>query len=1239
MRVVVITHYPGALRGFIAAAAHYDRQAPGWGELALFNASQELRDADADAMRAAVEAADVVVVDLMRSGPEWYDVLVPVLAGYHGHLLAFGLQFAEQTRLGRFRMSQGAMPGMLLAGPGQPEDARPAGMPPGPGAGGPEDPRARHDAMMYSRLARAYRKMHGGDARFVLGTLLRDYGGQADLEVPEPSVQQPGAYLADPATRVRYASVADYLAAHGGPDGRPVVALLYNGYSYPTDPEPVAAQVAEVLGRQAWVLPVAIETDATAAVDSIVEICTTAGLEPELIVTLMSFRFGAGPTGGDAEHGIQALNRLGAPYLSPILLTRTTADQWLHESHGLGPSEVLVSVMLPEFDGAINQIPVAAMTPPEHDERHRVDTSELQVIGEQLDRLAGRVAGLLRLRRLANQDKRVAVIGYDYPAGEGSLLAASQLDVAASISAILDDLSRHGYRTDPVSAEQLRADLMAGQVNSPSYLTQVQPAIYPRGQARADLGDDQAWRDVERAWPVDGPQLMTDAAGDYLIPHVAYGNVLVGIQPGRAPEVDGSLAHDNTVPPHPQYLAYYTWLQHVWRADVIVHVGTHGTFEFLKSKENAVSRHDFPDLMIGDVPHVYLYYVGNPAEALLARRRSHATMVSYQSPVMTPGGLHDDLEEVADLLAAYQRTLAAAPQTSGDQLAELQERAAQAHLPTDPDELEGELERLRAQLIPLGLHVFGSRWSPDEVAYMVSGVIGNGVDELAPGYELMAAADGLDTEQVRQLDEAGMARYADAARDLVDLALASDTPAEQLAGDETSQAIIIRSRELAARFAGNQEWDFLHKALSGRHVEARLGGDAIRNPEVLPSGASLYQFDPRQVPSALAARRGEEMARQIIDAYREGHGGAWPGCVGLVLWGLETTRTHGETYAQVMSLIGVRRARARRPGQPGWEVIPAAELGRPRVDVVVTISGFFRDLFGTLVEELDDMFAAVAALDEPAEVNPFAARTRATHDQLVAGGMDERQAGELSHVRVFGPPPELYATGLTDVIDAGNWDTTAELAEHFTNGSQHVYSRHRHGDKVPELYRGHLADVQLVAQCRSSNEHHITDLDHFFEFLGGMSASVAAARGESVPTLVTDTTGRRVHTATAGDAARAGLYAQLLNPKWVDAMLAHGHQGVGEISDRTTNLLGLAATTGEMPDWMFDAVCDRFMGDPEMLGRLRDANPHATAAIASRLLEASRRDLWQASDERIETLEDVQFDIDTALEGAGEDGA
>ena len=1234
VKVVVITHYPSALRGFIAAAEHYDRVAPGWGQLVLFDSAQRLQKDDEQGLREAVETAGCVVVDLMRSDPEWYDFLAPVLERFQGHLLAFGIQFAERARLGAFMMPSDGMPGLPLGG-FQPPGASCRPMSVGQDSGEPDDLLARRDALTYSQLSHAYRTMRGDDALFVLGSLLRDYGNQPGLEVPAASPRTTGVHLADPATRTRFANSADYIAAQGAPDGRPVVALLYNGSGYPTDPEPTAAEIAHALAEHAWVLPISIETDAATAVDPILEICGAPGFEPELIVTLMSFRFGAGPMGGDADHGVAALNRLGAPYLSPILLTRTTADEWA-ASHGLGPSEVLVSVMLPEFDGAINQIPVAAMTPSRRDARHRTATGELRVIDEQLSRLKGRISGLLRLRHLVNRDKRVAIIGYDYPAGEGNLLAASQLDVAESIAAILGELDRQGYQTEPISAERLRADLEAGQVNSPAYLTAVQCTRYPHQQAHSDLGDAVAWQEVTRAWPAGGSLPMVDTTGDYLIPHVTYGNVLVGVQPGRAFKVDDALAHDNTVPPHPQYLAYYTWLQRVWRADVIVHVGTHGTLEFLKSKENAVSVHDYPDLMVGDVPHVYLYYVGNPAEALIARRRAHATLVSYQPPVMTPGGLHSGLAELAEALAAYRRSLAMTPHTSADLLADLRERAKQAHLPDDPDQLEGELERLRAQLIPLGLHVFGRAWDCEEIGYMVSGMISNGVAEVPPGYELLAAADGLGQGQIRQLSEAEIARYDAEAKRLVDAALASDVPVEEFAGDETARRIMTQARRLAIRLASNQEWEFLHRALSGRHVEARLGGDAIRDPEVLPSGASLYQFDPRQVPSALAIRRGADMARQIVNTYKATHDGMRPSCVGLVLWGLETTRTHGETYAQVMALIGVRRARARRPGQPGWEVIPTTELSGSRVDVVVTISGFFRDLFGTLVEELDDMFAAVAALDEPAEINPIAARTRATHDRLIADGMTKSQARELSHVRVFGPPPELYATGLTDVIDTGNWVTTAELAEHFTHGAQHVYSRHRHGERVSGLYRRHLADVELVAQCRSSNEHHITDLDHFFEFLGGMSASVAAARGESVPTLVTDTTGRRVHTATAAEASRAGLYAQLLNPQWIEAMLAHGHQGVGEIADRITNLLGLAATTGEISDWMFDAVCDRFLRDQEMLERLRQVNPHATAAIASRLLEAGRRELWRADDERVEALENIQFDIDARLEGIEE---
>lgn len=1223
MKIVVVSHFPEALRGFMAAAEHFDAVLPGWGDLVLFNASRELDAADAAAIPGAVAQADAVIVDLMRSDAAWRESMDPALDGYRGELIACGADFSERARLGRFTMTAFADPPSGM--PGRPPRARAV-----------DEPAAQRDAQQYSQLVRAYRTMRGDDARYVLGTLLRDYGGHPELTVPAASPHREGVFVADPATRARFAGLADYCAAHGEPAGRPVVVLLYYGQSYPTAMEPIAAAVTDALAGHAWVLPIALETTAASSLDPLQRLLCTPGYEPELIINLMSFRFGAGPTGGNPERGVQVLNQLGAPYLHPLLVSAHTVDEWRHELHSLGPSEVLVQVMLPEFDGAINEIPIAAMSPPMRDSRHGVETAELELIPAQLDRLAGRVARLLRLRRLPNADKRVALIGYDYPAGEGNLLSASQLDVAASIAAIMADLAEHGYRVRAVDAQRLRADLLANAVNSPDYVTAGQPRTYPRAQARADLANPSAWAETEAAWPASTQMPMTDPAGDFLIPAVEYDNVLVGIQPGRAPVTDDAMAHDNTVPPHPQYLAYYTWLREVWRADVIVHVGTHGTFEFLKSKENAVSVTDFPDLMLGDVPHVYLYYVGNPAEALIARRRAHACLVSYQPPVMRPGGLHDELAGLAELVASYRRSLDMAPQTSDELLAELVARAEQAHLPSDPAALESELERMSSQLIPLGLHVFGSRWSADEVRAMTCGVISNGVDDLAPGYELMAMAAGLTREQLACLTDAQLAEYEAAAVALVHRALASDEPAERIADGATGVAVVTQARKIARRFSTNDEWEFLHTALSAGYVEARLGGDPIRNPEVLPSGASLYQFDPRQVPSPLAARRGAEMAGQLRQAYRDAHDGAEPRCVGLVLWGLETTRTHGETYAEVMALLGVRATAERRPGRARWEVVPTAQLTAPRVDVVVTISGFFRDLFGTLVDELDDMFAAVASLDEPADVNPIATRTRATHERLVAAGMSEAEATELSHVRVFGPPAELYATGLTDIIDAGTWETTADLADHFTEAMQHVYSRYRHGEKVAGLYRGHLTDVQAVAQCRSSNEHHITDLDHYFEFLGGMSASVAAARGAAVPTLVADTTGRRIHTATAQDAARAGLYSQLLNPQWVEAMLAHGHQGVGEIGARTTNLLGLAATTGQMDDWMFDAVFDRFIGDAEMLARLTEANPHATADIAARLTEADRRGLWQADERRATALEEVQFAIDAELEGAGE---
>lgn len=1209
MRIVTVTISPEALRGIAEAATRLDEAHEGWGSLSLFYAARPPSDDDLERLAEAVQGADTVLFDLMGADQRWVDALGVLLVDFAGDLIPCGPTLSERARLGRFDMQAPR------------------------GDGSADEPAAARDARRFSEIVGAFRSMRGDDALFIVGTLLRDYGGRDDVQVPQPAGPPAGVQVSDPATRTRYDSLGAFIEANGGPGGRPVVALLHYGRSFPIDSEPIAAALAEALRPVCWVLPIAIDASAAESLEPLREILTAPGIGLELIVNLMSFQFGAGPMGGDPGAGVRLLNELGVPYVNPLILSRRTIDEWRESQAGLGASEVLVSLLLPELDGCLDEIPVAGMRPRPLLGDGDLMVDEPEVIPEQVERLVQRVEGLLRLRSLANEDKRVAIVGYDYPAGEGNMLGGAFIDAAASIEAIMADLLEHGYRVEPPEPGGLLPDLLNRAVNSPAYVTRRPAVTYSRERAERDLENPDAWDEVNGHWSEDTSLPMVDEQGDFQIPVVEYGNVVVGVQPGRAPMPAQGLTHDNLTPPHPQYLAFYTWLRKVWRADVIVHVGTHGTFEFLKAKENAVSTRCFPDLMLEGVPHVYLYYCANPTEGLIARRRSHACLVSYQPPVMRPGGLHDEPARLSALLDEYRRSLELAPQTAEDLLADLVRGAEEAHLPTGLDDLEAELERLKLGLVPLGLHTFGRIWDDEEVAEMVFGAVSHGLDDLPPAGELLAAADGITVPQFDQLDAGRRAHYDELAREFVAAALA------QQDGEGVSEPLAFlaaRCRELAGRFARNDEWDGLHAALEGRHVEARLGGDVIRSPEVMPSGASLYQFDPRQVPSPMALRRGVDIARQLRGAYQEAHDGHAPRCVGIVLWGIETSRTQGETYAEVMALLGVRMRERRRPGHRRFEVIPTEELEAPRVDVVVTISGFFRDMFGNLIEELDDMVKAVAELDEPAEINPVAARVREARERLRERGLSEADADELSVARVFGPAPGLYGTGLDAVIDAGRWETVEELAEHFMDAAQHVYGRGRHGERIDGLYREHLADVEAVSQIRSANEYQITDLDHFFEFLGGMTASASRVRGATVDTLVADTTGRRIHTATAAESTRAGLYTRLLNPLWIEAMLEHGHRGVAEIATRTTNLLGLSATTGQVEDWMFDAVFDRFVGDEEMRERLTQANPHATADLTARLTEAHSRGLWAAGERERALLEDVQFDIDSALEGVGE---
>lgn len=1261
MKIAVVTISPEVLRGLLGAAARLDEEYPGWGELTWHYASPAPSDEAIDAMCTDVATADLVMCDMMGADSQWPAALGTTLDTFTGDIISCGPAFASRARFGAFDIAGARKPAMGMPkgmpphiaaqlgrkeGTAQPPTGMPThiaarlGMTPGASASTAEQAApeasdlAARDARIYAQVTSAFLSMRGDDADFVLRTLVRERGGLPDLEVPDPSGEIAPVQCSWPPTRKRYATWQDFVAEHGPSDGRPVIALLHYARSYPIDGETVAAKLVEHLSQAGWVLPVAIDATGTEMVDPLRELLTSEGLKPDVIVSLLSFRFAAGPMGGDPEAGAALLSELGAPYVKPIMLTRRTEQEWRESFQGLGPAETMVSLVLPEIDGAVNEILVAAMTPtPIDDSPGAPVVDNLQVIDDQAHRLVQRIQGLIRLRQLANHEKRVAIIGYDYPDGEGNMLGAAFLDCAASIEAILADLAQEGYQLTVPEPGTLLSELLDRAVNSPRYSNSDRTIVYPREQAIAELANPKAWAEVESVWGNNPDLPMVTPTGDFLIPAIELGNVLVGIQPGRAPLSNGGdSTHDNTIPPPPQYLAFYTWVRKVWKADVIVHVGTHGTFEFLKAKQNAVSTDCFPDLMIEETPHVYLYYCANPTEGIIARRRSHATLVSYQPPVMLPGGLHDQLADLEKLLAEHRQAVELSPQTAQDLLADIARAAEEAHLPTDPGELEAELERLSSGLVPMGLHVFGEEWNTDEVIRMVDGVLSGGLDDQMPAVEVMAGLKGLPDGAVEELPAPERAELEAMALEPVHRGLSCDLSPEQITDVLGLQDLVRRGREVAAFFDHNEEWEGLHRGLCGLHVPARLGGDVIRTPSVMPSGSSIYQFDPRAVPSSIAMRRGAEIARGLKDAYRA-ENGTNPSCVGLILWGIETSRTQGEGYAQVLALLGVRLVDHPTPGHPRWEVIPTEELTGPRTDVVVTISGFFRDLFGNLIEELDDIFAAVAAMDEPEQINPIRARAAVLEEALAARGIPEDQASQLATSRIFGPAPGLYATDLTAIIESGAWNSTDDLTDHFVDGAQHLYGRNHHGDRIEGLYQEQLADVEVVSQVRSNNEYQITDLDHYFEFLGGMTSAAERFSGRTVPTLVCDTTARRVHVQTSAEASRAGLYTRLLNPEWIEAIMAHGHRGVAEINERTTNLVGMAATTSGIGDWMFDAVFDTYIADEQMRQRLTEANPHATADLAARLGEADRRGLWQASPERRQLLDEVQFDIDADLEG------
>lgn len=964
-----------------------------------------------------------------------------------------------------------------------------------------------------------------------------------------------------------------------------------------------------------------------------------------------------GAGGNDDTWDVAHLAALDIPILQGLCLTSSRA-QWAANDDGMSPLDVATQVAVPEFDGRLITVPFSFK---------EIDAEGLVSYVADPERCA-RVAGLAvrhaRLRAVAPPDKRVAVVFSAYPTKHARIGNAVGLDTPASAVELLRAMAEHGYAVGDVpgveagDGDALIHALIERGGQDAAWLTEGQLAGNP---IRVSAADYRAWfatlpaeltdAVVEHWGPPPGDLFVDrsrDADGEIVIAAMQAGNVVLMVQPPRGfGENPVAIYHDPDLPPSHHYLAAYHWLDAGFRADAVVHLGKHGNLEWLPGKTLGMSAACGTDAALGDLPLIYPFLVNDPGEGTQAKRRAHATLVDHLIPPMARAESYGDIARLEQLLDEHANVSTLDPgklPAIRQQIWTLMRAAKMDHdlgLAERPDEdsfddmllhVDGWLCEIKDVQIRDGLHVLGHPPEGESQLDLVLAILRArqlfGGEQTVPGLRqaLGLAEDGNDERTAVDAAES-------AARELVAALQRSgwDAGAVDEITDDPAVAAILRfaATEVVPRLAGTSaEIEQVLRALDGRFIAAGPSGSPLRGlVNVLPTGRNFYSVDPKAVPSRLAWDTGVAMADSLLARYRDDHG-RWPRSVGLSVWGTSAMRTSGDDIAEVLALLGVR---------PVWddasrrvvdlEAITPAELGRPRIDVTVRISGFFRDAFPHVVTMLDDAVALVAGLDEPAEDNYVRAHAQA---DLAEHG-DQRRAT----TRIFGSKPGTYGAGLLQLIDSRNWRDDADLAEVYTAWGGFAYGRGLDGRQATEDMNQNYRRIAVAAKNTDTREHDIADSDDYFQYHGGMIATVRALTGKDPAAYIGDNTRPdAVRTRTLSEETTRVFRARVVNPRWMTAMRRHGYKGAFEMAATVDYLFGYDATAGVMADWMYERLSHEYVLDDENRKFMSESNPWALHGMAERLLEAAGRGMWeQPEPATLDGLRQVLLETEGDLEG------
>ncbi len=939
-------------------------------------------------------------------------------------------------------------------------------------------------------------------------------------------------------------------------------------------------------------------------------------------------------------------------------------------AEGLSKGDFGMNVIWPEVDGQIITVPFAS------NERGRGGPKVYTPLPDRIRHLVSTIGAWARLRRKPASERRIAILMYQSRPDSGRIGGAAGLDTMQSVRDMLDRMSSLGYTVDhvPETSRALTDEILDNITNdlewsSEERVREKAAAMVPMSDYEPEYGKLSEFnrRRMEEIWGKP-PGTVSVQDGRFVIPGIVNGNVYIGYQPLRswADQME-SVYHNPVVPMPHQYLAFYRWLKYTFKADAVVHVGTHGTLEWLPGRSVGLSGKCFPDLVLDSIPNIYPYVIDDPGEGIQCKRRSEAVLIGHMCPTMARAGSYDALEAVDGPLQEVFKNTAAEGEQRKAMVSEVLDAARKADLlkelgiPDDisPEDFEGELGRIHDYITDIkdtiirdGLHVLGRAPEGElltESVYSLTRVRNGDVPSLrsavasAMGYELDALLDDSSGKTGGELNSAVLDRI-----DGRVMSLISDMQTAGYARDECLRlAAEIGDSDDLARTVGyicdtlvpnlarmtDEMGNMMHAFEGGYVLPGPSGAPTRGNADILPMGRNFYGIDPDIVPTKAAWEIGRRMADQMIERYTK-EKGSYPTEVGFIIWATDTMKTNGDDVAYILWLMGVKPVWSSSGGQViGLEPVPLEELGRPRIDVTVRITGLFRDAFPNLIDLIDDAVKMIAGLDESDENNALAANLRKDIVDGMADGLTVDEARRRASVRVFGCPPGAYGPGVNHAIESSDWETVQDLADIYITWGSCAYGRGLHGESMRDEFVRRFSKVQATVKNMPDREIDLLDIDDVYGYLGGMNSFVRAYGNKDAMSFMGDGSDPdRVRVRDTREELGFVYRSKVLNPKFVDGLKRHGYRGVAEIANLTEYTFGWDATSDIVDDWMYERLANTYLFDEDTRRWMEDENPHAMADMMDRLFEAIDRGMWDVRPETLDRLKDIYLELEGRIE-------